>query len=81
MSYLDKTELFLVKTWWGYSSILSRAEVQHRLKGSAKNVVEIYKTEIKPTEKVDFNYFRPKNLKGWNKRVWDEICEEETCNI
>lgn len=79
MCYSDKTELFLVKTCWGYSSILSKAEVQHRLKGSAKNVVEIYKTEIKPTEKVEFNYFRPKNPKGWNKKVWDKVCGEAEC--
>ena len=84
MCYSDKTELFLVKTCWGYSSILSKAEVQHRLKGSAKNVVEIYKTEIKPTEKVEFNYFRPKNPKQKsikNKDLVVLVCKTSTQEV
>ncbi len=75
MSYSNKTELFLVKTCWGYSSILSRAEVQHRLKTNSSSIKEIHKIEIKPVEKVDFNYFRPKDPRGWNKNAWDRICE------
>ena len=79
MSYIDKVPLFLVKTCWGYSLILSRNEVQHILKANAKSVVEIYTIEIKPTKKIDFNYFKPKNPKGWNKKVWEEVCGASKC--